>query len=192
MGLVQKVLVEKVWPDWEKAIEAEEGREGLLVFERWFVPPTTCSSTSAIRGTVATTSYSVLSSILSTKSASDLQSRSLEIVSSLLVKLNSAFNICEVYLTTLGIDEQSRTPAKVEGDSDEEEEDERIDPARLAAWDTSLRDMVGIPVRLANIWGTLSEKRGVRLADSLPNELGSEYVDSNSSGFRSTHFFCRL
>jgi len=168
-------LIEKVWPDWEKAVEAEEGTEGSLIFERWFIPPSTSSSNSKVTEKVALSSYSVLTSMLSAKSASNLQLRSLEIISSLLVKLNAVFNLSELYVTTLGDALKSKAPVIQDSDSDEEEEeDERIDPTSSAEWEQSLKDIVGVPVRIANAYGIVAEKRGLRAGTNLPIELDLE------------------
>ncbi|GAA6004804.1 hypothetical protein JCM11491_002237 [Sporobolomyces phaffii] len=179
LGLTQKVLIEKVWPDWEKAVEAEEGKNGKLVFERWFVPPSTSTSTCAINSKVAISSYAVLSSSLSTKSGSGLQRCSLEIVSSLLVQLNSSFNLSQLYVSTIGA---SRSRDSV---SDDEEEDEQIDPATLSAWDHSIKDLMGIPVRVANAWGAVSEKNGSRTGEGIPSELE---FDNYASSLTTSYF----
>lgn len=160
-----------MWPDWENAIKAEEGEEGLLVFERWFVPPID-GNTGDIASKVAPSSYAILSSLLSTKSASTLRPRSLEIISSLLVKLNASFNIRETYLSTLST--SLKPYVTISEDSDDE--DERIDPTILAVWDQSIKDLMGIPARVANAEGALSEKKGTRAGDTLPPELDLESV----------------
>ncbi|GAA5892867.1 Tel2p [Sporobolomyces salmoneus] len=175
LGFVQKILVEKVWPDWEKTVEAEEGTQGSLVFERWFIPPPVSTLTSTIGAKVAISSYAVLSSMLSTKTASTLQPRSLEIISDLLVKLQSAFNFSDVYNATLG----QATRAKIVEAENSDEEDEQIDPASLSAWEQSIRDLLGIPVRVANAWGSISEKRGTRIGASVPVELTNDSFESN-------------
>ncbi|GAA5880743.1 hypothetical protein JCM16303_004335 [Sporobolomyces ruberrimus] len=177
LGLVQKVLVEKVWPDWEKAVEAEEGTDGLLVFERWFVPPSTSSTSSTIAAEVAQSSYAILSAVLSGKSAPTLQTRSLEIVSSLLIKLNTSFNLSELYLSSLGTSPPSSVT--VTEDSDSEDEEDRIDPASLAMWEQSIKDLMGIPVRVANAWGLQSEKKGTRVGERIPAELEDENYSSS-------------
>jgi len=164
------VLIEKVWPDWENAIRSDNGEEGLLVLERWFVPPT-LNNTSDISSKVALSSYAILSSLLSTKSASTLRPRSLEIISSLLVKLNASFNIHESYLSTLAI--PSKPPVTISQNSDDEDDD-RIDPTILVVWEQSIKDLIGIPARVANAWGALSEKKGARVGTEMPTEMELE------------------
>jgi len=165
------VLIEKVWPDWENAIQAEQGEEGILVFERWFVRPAD-TNTGDIASKIAISSYAILSSLLSTKSASTLRPRSLEIISSLLVKLNASFNIRETYLSTLST--SLKPYVTISEDSDDE--DERIDPTILAVWDQSIKDLMGIPTRFANAWGVLSEQKGTRIGEDLPTALDLESV----------------
>ncbi|GAA5891676.1 hypothetical protein JCM5296_005508 [Sporobolomyces johnsonii] len=174
LGLVQKILVEQVWPDWESALQAEEGPAGVQVLERWFVPPsnhngasrTTSDDTSA---KVALSAYAVLSSLLSIKSASTLRPRSLEIVSQLLVELSSTFNIEEIYLSTVGSSPVRPPPA--EEDSDD---DDTVDPASLSLWEQSLRDLINVPARVANAWGAIREKQRLptgRVGEGVPAEL---------------------
>ncbi|GAA5900638.1 hypothetical protein JCM6882_000928 [Rhodosporidiobolus microsporus] len=180
LGFVQKVLIERVWPDWEAALEAEEGKAALAVFERWFVPPPcpapAFSSTSLDFGAeVALSAYSVLSSILSSKSTVDLRPRSLEIASQLLVSLSRSFSVQEMYLATVG---RPTTPASnAVSDEDDSDDEGGADPASLARWEEAMRNVVSIPTRVANAWGAMQEKQklpNARPGVGVPPELDLE------------------
>ncbi|GAA5918510.1 hypothetical protein JCM1841_003273 [Sporobolomyces salmonicolor] len=187
LGLVQKILVEQVWPDWESALQTEKGPAGVQVLERWFVPPSNHDGAPSIatQGTspkVALSAYAVLSSILSTKSASTLRPRSLEIVSQLLVKLSSAFNIAEIYLSVVG-----SSPARSPLAEDDSDDDETVDPASLSLWEQSLRDLLQVPTRVANAWGAMREKQRLptsRVGEGLPAELEiTPYVSALATSY---------
>ncbi|BGP38955.1 telomere binding protein [Rhodotorula kratochvilovae] len=170
LGLVQKILVERVWPDWETALEAEEGAPGLLLLERFFVPPTssfasTSTSTTSSGAEIALSAYAVLTSLLSSKSASTLPPRSIEVATDLLVKLSKRFNIEELYPATIG--------SNPSGSAAEEDED-HSDPAALSRFEQGLKHLVGVPVRAANAWGTMREKHKGRVRSELPPELDVE------------------
>ncbi|GAA6029657.1 hypothetical protein JCM8097_000988 [Rhodosporidiobolus ruineniae] len=168
LGLVQKVLVERVWPDWEAALEAEEGAGGPVVFERWFLPP---PASSSFGGEVALSAYSVLSALLSSKSTANLRPRSLEIASSLLARLSQSFNIEQVYFATL-----ANAPARMQEGSDDEDED-GADPASLARWELALKALVNVPTRVANALGAMQERQNVpagRAGEGVPAELELE------------------
>jgi telomere length regulation protein len=170
LGLVQKVLVEQVWPDWEAALEAEHGKVALLLFERYFIPPSDPTA-SPLGGEVALSAYAVLNTLLSAKAASTIQPRSLEIISSLLVKLSRDFDVERVYLTTLA---GANVPgADITDDADEEDE---ADPASLARWEQTLKDVLNVPTRVANAWGAQQQKAGGRGGSRVPPELEPEYV----------------
>lgn len=220
LGLVQQVLIdEKVWEDWEQAILMEEGRDGLVVLERWYIPPSASTTTteggrrfSENGGKIALSSYAVLSSLLSLQrrrtTTNDsprlpIQPRSLEIVSNLLVKLSKVFNIEEVYYHTLAytnppsssrsrssrlktnikprisssvkIEEVSNSSSDSSSEDSEDDETE-IDPNALMIWEQSIRDMIGIPTRVANAWGKMGEMRGgmMRKVEGLPKKLEVE------------------
>ncbi|KAJ8294457.1 DNA replication checkpoint protein tel2 [Rhodotorula toruloides] len=171
LGLVQKVLVEKVWPEWEGALVAEEGAAGLVVFERFFVPPptafaSTSSDASSNGAAVAISAYSVLSSVLSSKTVSALPPRSVEIALDLLAKLSSTFNIEELYLTTVG----SSGSGKNVDTAEPEEEGSFADPAAISRWETTQRVLLGVPTRAANAWGVMQGK-GKKVAREFPQEL---------------------
>ncbi|BGP23726.1 telomere binding protein [Rhodotorula toruloides] len=171
LGLVQKVLIEKVWPEWEIALEAEEGAAGLAVFERFFLPPPAAfASTSSNMGSagadIAISAYSVLSSVLSSKTIATLPSRSIEIALDLLARLSSSFNIEQLYLATIG---SSKLEKVVAGMRLEDEEDV-VDPAVAARWDITQRVLLSVPTRAANAWGAMLGK-GKKVANSFPQEL---------------------
>ncbi|GAA6060262.1 hypothetical protein JCM10212_003962 [Sporobolomyces blumeae] len=192
LGLVQKVLVETVWPDWERAVETELGSPGLAILERWFVPPepattqaptttttTTTSNPEGYASTVALSSYAVLTSLLSTKSARTLRPRSLEIASALLAILSERFNFDRVYFSTLayasrrsGVESAGeRQGATSDSEEDEEDTEETVDPASLSSWQQSVKDMMSIPARVANAWGALDEAQGAKIGQGIPLEL---------------------
>ncbi|GAA5985434.1 hypothetical protein JCM11641_000156 [Rhodosporidiobolus odoratus] len=178
LGFVQKVLVERVWPDWEGPLEADEGAEGIKVLERWFIPPLKAgslnrsddasSAASAAAAEVALSAYAVLSSLLSAKSAAGLRPRSLEIASQLLIRLSTDFGVEQVYLATLG------SPAKAALTSSGSDDEDSADPAFLARWDDTLKELLRLPTRVANAWGALHEKKKVPLHQpglGVPPEL---------------------
>lgn len=165
LALVQKVLIEKVWPDWETTLEAEEGTTALLVFERWFVPPPPSKdndSNSKYAGDVAISSYAILSSLLSIKrtTTSSIQPRSLEIITSLLVKLSQQFNLEQVYLAV------HSKPSEKNCNGNED-----------MTWEATWKDLRNVPTRVANAWGALEDgKVQGRIGDGVPLELEPLYV----------------
>ncbi|GAA5839496.1 hypothetical protein JCM11251_002741 [Rhodosporidiobolus azoricus] len=192
LGFVQKILIERVWPDWETALEAEEGKPALVVFERWFIPPPTVSacSTSTAQGfgaEVALSAYSVLSSLLSSKSSATFGHRALEMASQIIVHLSRSFNVEQVYMTTLS----KSTPVSTSGmiSEDDSDEDDGADPASLARWDEALKVMLGIPTRVANAWGVMQERQKLptaRPGAGIPPELDPEPYSANlTSSFTS-------
>ncbi|GJN89867.1 hypothetical protein Rhopal_002856-T1 [Rhodotorula paludigena] len=147
LGLVQKVLVERVWPDWEGALEADEGRAALAVFERFFLPASTIASSNAatnLANDVALSAYAVLSSLLSVKSAATLRPR-----------------VRQLYRATFCAADPASSGAAVD------DEDE-VDPASLSRWEHGLKDVLAVPTRVANAWGSSKEKH--RLGQ-IPAEL---------------------
>ncbi|BGO98415.1 telomere binding protein [Rhodotorula toruloides] len=178
LGLVQKVLVEKVWPEWEGALEAEEGAAGLVIFERFFVPPptafaSTSSDASSNGATVAISAYNVLSSVLSSKTVSTLPPRSVELALDLLAKLSSAFNVEELYMATVG---SSALEKNVDG-AEPEDEDSFADPAAVARWETTQRVLLGVPTRAANARGVMQGK-GKKVMREFPQELHLDFFAS--------------
>lgn len=178
LGLVQKILIEKVWPEWESALEAEEGAAGLAVFERFFVPPPSAfaSTSSNVRSTgadVAISAYAVLSTTTSGKTVAALPRRSVEIAVDLLAKLSTRFNIEELYLATLGAPKATTHVGRAEA----QDEDDVADPAAVARWETCQRLLLSVPTRAANAWGsTLSE--GQKIVAPFPQDLHPECVAS--------------
>ncbi|BGP31065.1 telomere binding protein [Rhodotorula toruloides] len=178
LGLVQKVLVEKVWPEWEGALEAEEGAASLVLFERFFVPPpaafaSTSSDASSNGATVAISAYNVLSSVLSSETVSTLPPRSVDVALDLFAKLSSAFNIEELYMATVGSSEAGK---QIDG-AETEDEDSFADPAAVARWETTQRVLLSVPTRAANAWGVMQGKRKM-VVRVFPQELRPDFFTS--------------
>lgn len=158
LGLVQKALVERVWPDWEAAVAAEEGDEAAkVILERWFVP---ASFEDPRHAEVALSAYAVLSSLLSSRATPPLQRRSLELVFSLLARLASAFSLKEAYVAILG------QPEEKNGLTNDSQAAER--------WERVVKDLLSLPTKVANAWGALADRAGVSMgnpSDGIPVEL---------------------
>ncbi|KPV77335.1 uncharacterized protein RHOBADRAFT_51210 [Rhodotorula graminis WP1] len=174
LGLVQKVLVERVWPEWEAALVADDSQPGHLVLERFFVPPassfaSTSSSSTSSGAEIALSAYAVLSSLLSAKSASTLPPRSIELATDLLAKLVRVFNVKDLYLSTIAASSRSA----VGSSGDEDENDERADPVAVARFDSSLRHLSSAPTRAANAWGVMREKEK---GAPFTSTFGSSYL----------------
>ena len=177
LGLVQKVLVERVWPEWEAALVADDGQPGQLVLERFFIPPasafaSTSSSPTSPGAEIALSSYAVLTSVLSAKSASTLPPRSIELATDLLAKLVHVFNVEDMYLSTIAA--SGRSAVGPSGSVSEDEDDERADPAAVARFDSSLRHLSGVPTRAANAWGVMRNKQKGPAGPDLPTDLETE------------------
>ncbi|GAA6056593.1 hypothetical protein JCM3770_006657 [Rhodotorula araucariae] len=173
LSLVQKVLLERVWPDWQAALEAEERPTGLLVFERFFVPPassfaSTSTSTTSSGADIAMSAYTVLTALLSYKSASTLPPASIEVATDLLVKLSQRFNVEQLYLATIG---SKSTASAAVGSLDDEDD---ADPAAVSRFEQGLKYLTGVPHRAANAWGVMKEKHNGRVAVAFPPELDIE------------------
>ncbi|GAA6014659.1 hypothetical protein JCM10207_006893 [Rhodosporidiobolus poonsookiae] len=183
LGLVQKVLVERVWPDWQAAFEAEEGKAALIVLERWFVPPTEQLEAGVeLASEVALSAYSVLSSLLSGKAA-QLQPRSLEIACDLLATLSTHFCVEQVYCAIFS----SQPSGETQTDGADSDDEHGTDPASVARWERTLKDLVNIPTRVANAWGGMQENQKVpvgRPGARIPAALAFEpYMLSLASSF---------
>ncbi|ORY83468.1 telomere length regulation protein-domain-containing protein [Leucosporidium creatinivorum] len=168
LGLVQKALVERVWPDWEAAVAAEEGDEvAKVVFERWFMP---ASFEDPKHAEVALSAYAVLSSLLSSRATPPLQRRSLELAFALLARLASAFSLKEAYVAILGQSKEKN------GRSNDSQAAER--------WERVVKDLLSLPTKVANAWGALADRAGVpmdRPSEGIPEELDWSAYESGLS-----------
>ncbi|GAA5894007.1 hypothetical protein JCM8208_001306 [Rhodotorula glutinis] len=181
LGLVQKILVERVWPEWEAALVADDGQPGQLVLERFFVPPassfaSTSSSPTSAGAEIALSAYAVLTSVLSAKSASTLPPRSIELATDLLAKLAHVFNVEDLYLSTIAV--CGRLALGPSGSASEDDDDERADPAAVARFDSSLRHLSGVPTRAANAWGVMRDKQKGCAGPEFPTDLDPEPFSS--------------
>lgn len=156
LGLVQKVLVETIWPDWEHALEGEE--EGLVdvVLRRWFVPPTaTTPEQQELAVEVALSSYAVITSVLSRRTTPLLTSV-LTIISSLIADLSTSYNLAPLYLALFPTITAAINP--------------REQSKAVARWDATLKDVFAVPAKVANAWGALSS------VQSIPTSLTDSCV----------------
>lgn len=151
LGLVQKLLVVRVWPDWEATVAAEEGGEvARIVFERWFVPP---SFEATEHQEIALSAYAVLISLLSPRTTPPLPPKSLELISSLLARLASAFSLEQVFSATVSKSDDAQT---------------------MDRWERTVKDLLVLPTKVANAWGALAERMAIplgRVGASIPQEL---------------------
>lgn len=152
----------------------------MLVLERYFVPPepafaSTSTSTTSAGAEIAMSAYAVLTSVLSSKSASTLPPRSIELATELLSKLARVFNLEELYLATIATSASDAANA-----GDDEDEDDHADPAAVSRFDDCLRHLAGVPTRAANAWGVMQGKQKGRAGPALPAELDVECVSSPS------------
>lgn len=156
LGLVQKLLVEKIWPDWEHALEEEE--EGLvdIVFRRWYVPPLAGTrGQQELAVEVALSAYAVLTSLLSRRTT-PLHTSVLTIISSLLADLSTSYSLAPLYLALFPV---TSTPR-----------DSREESKAVARWESMLKDIFAVPAKVANAFGALS------LLHSIPTPLTDPYV----------------
>lgn len=153
LGMVQLALVEKVWPDWGQTLSSSEEQDLVdIVLERWFIPPR--STDSGVRGPIIRSSYAVLSSLLSRRKEKELHQTVLDLVTSLLVKLSTEYSLEDVYLSIFTVAQP----------------DSREEGKAVAHWEGALKDVLAIPVKVANVWGARGRIRDV------PVELLDSYV----------------
>ena len=175
IGLVQKALVERTWPDWEQAVVAQHGPAGVAVFERYYVPPP-----SGVEGVlsvnaaeIAISAIGVLSSFLAVKTASQLHPRALQLVLDLLAKLSGRFSLEQLYFATIG--RSSSRQGGPRGETGPEE----ADPLEMARWEATLRDILSVPFKAANAAGAASADGPLRISNALrnlPPALDSRFV----------------
>lgn len=163
LGLVQKVLVETVWPDWEEALKAEDESGGIIevVFERWFVPvihENPSEEDSVLWTDIAISAYATLTSLLSQKAT--LRPYSLSIITELLRKLSQHYNLDKIYHGIFHL-------------SVGEEEDERTLAKATLRWELVLKDIYSLPTRVGNAWGRLAEAQPTKynLREVIPVDL---------------------
>lgn len=163
LGLVQKVLVETVWPDWEEALKAEDESGGIVevVFERWFIPifrEEESTENTILWTDIAISAYATLTSLLSQKAT--LRPQSLSIITELLRKLSQQYSLDKIYLGIFSL-------------SGGEQEDERALAKVTLRWELILKDLYSLPTRVANAWGRLAEAQPSKynLREVIPGEL---------------------
>lgn len=173
LGLVQKILIESVWSDWEVVLSSEEEDTDLVevLFERWFIPllPEEVGQDRDLAIEIAISSYAILNSLLLQPRSSSklLRKESLIIITRLLSKLTSIYTIDILYPTVF-----QSTSSNEEGDEVEEEEERSITKAS-AKWDLLFKDIYTIPAKISNAWGRIweSQPSSINLAEMIPTSL---------------------
>ena len=121
------------------------------------MPSPTTSTPKLVHVGVALSAYSVLNSLLSPRLTAPLPSRSLEIISDLLVKLSSRFGLEQAYLGVFG--------------AGGGKEDGRQD---MEPWERTVKELVAVPTKVANAWGARAAAQAVpqgRVGEGVPREL---------------------
>ncbi|SCV73705.1 BQ2448_6135 [Microbotryum intermedium] len=155
LALVQKVLLERTWPDWEHALSIELEDSGLTarLFSSWFVPDLDKES-SSFSDQIALSALQVLCSCLSTKRAQSVQRplspRSIELVVDLLSEWVDKFSLERVYRIIFAEDEMIQI--------------------REDRWERILKYWFGMPVLVANRMGELSAGKGA-VGQNVPPSL---------------------
>lgn len=145
IGLVQKVLIAKVWPDWSHALTAELGPErARRIIDRWFVPP---SCVKMEHATIAASALSVLRSLLSTSLNPPLSPPALEITLERLARLSGVYTIQTAYQAIFS---SNSSPA----------EGIRADAGADAQWRMTVNDFMSLPTRVANAVGLAASVQG--------------------------------
>lgn len=141
IGLVQKVMITQVWPDWGHALAAELGpARARLVFERWFVPPSCANSAHA---EVAISALSTLQSLLSSSNKPPLSLTAFELAVDLLARLTRVLTLKDAYMSIF----ERKSNVQVTA----------IDPASAKfRWQTVVKDFINLPTRVANAAGSAS------------------------------------
>lgn len=181
IGLVQKVLIERTWPDWEQAVVAQLGPASVAVFERYFVPPPSgaVGDLSVNAAEVAISAIGVLSSFLAVKTASQLHPRALQLVLDLLAQLSSRFSLEQLYFATIGRSSSSSSSKQGGPRGEAGPEEEEADPLEMARWEATLRDILAVPFKAANAAGAVSADEPLRVSNALrnlPPALDSRFV----------------
>lgn len=171
LGLVQKLILERVWPDWHRALALPQ------LWDRYFVPPppqtalapAAAAVAAAAADEIALSAYGVLTSYLASSASSGRQRRppdALQFALDLLAKLSDRFSIEHLYYATLA----RGTSAGDQADPD---------PLAVARWDATVNDMLAIPDRAANAAAAVSSS--VHSSDArtavrnLPRALDPRY-----------------
>lgn len=157
LGLVQKALIERVWPDWSAALAAELGEDqGRIVLERFFVP---VNVTTGLHADVALSAQSVLLSLLASKTTPSLPPRSLEISFNLLARLGALLDFDSTYTSVFGTGPTEADLANA---------------TRTTRWQQIVKDFASLPTRVANAAGAAPPNRVHpidRRSLSIPAEL---------------------
>lgn len=156
LGFVQKVIIEKVWHDWEKEMDKEEMGLSQVVLTRFIVPPTLSdreedsaaeTESRQIRTDIALSSYSILLSLLSRRSTSSpLHPSTLQFISKSLEQLSASYGVKEVFI---GIFFSSNG-----------QEREKSLVIQLNRWETALKLLTSVPAKVANAFGAMSATMG--------------------------------
>ncbi|KAK4690560.1 hypothetical protein P7C70_g9552, partial [Phenoliferia sp. Uapishka_3] len=136
LSLIQSTIITHLYLTWQSQLSSSHHP---LLLKHFFIPPTT--STFATQ--IAISSYSTLNSLLSHSSPTSKSTTggtplthapTLELVADLLAELTAVYNVNEIYQQIyIG-----------------EEEDERKEEMKDQIWERTLKDLVGVPTKVAN------------------------------------------
>ncbi|GAA5874898.1 hypothetical protein JCM3774_006563 [Rhodotorula dairenensis] len=153
IGLVQSAILERVWPDWHRALSSAQA---AVVCERYFVPPPDApapapadkAAAAEAADEIALSAYRVLSSYLSPSSRRRLPPHALSFVLDLVAKLSDRFSVEHLYYATI----RRRRPGAGSSlaDDADPDADADADPVQVQRWEFTLKDMLAIPDRAAN------------------------------------------
>ncbi|KAK4051669.1 telomere binding protein [Microbotryomycetes sp. JL221] len=188
LALVQRVIVERVWPDWSTALDDHD--KSLLT--RWFCPPSEiANSEDDVVGHVAISAWSVLATTLSTSDKLQrsnqtlegghdhkrrLTRESVELSFNMLMTLSNRFSLNGAYSTIF------RAPLADSGKGKGKTTDTIIE---YEQWQQFVKTMVSIPTRAANAWGVLQEASGLtggNLMRDMPKELELDMFVESMTG----------
>lgn len=182
IGFVQKVIVEKVWIDWESELERTEVGLSEIILGRLIVPPvyddhydldgydmegsTSPYDRRQIWTEIASSSYAVLLDLISRRSnptAPALHPSALLFITKSLDRLSRSFTLREEYFGTFGTFCAATTNA-----------DARSNVLSLNQWETRIKRLMSVPTKVANACGVAATARGDgRVAMDVPFALST-------------------
>ncbi|SDA01901.1 BZ3500_MvSof-1268-A1-R1_Chr10-2g02997 [Microbotryum saponariae] len=164
LALVQRVILERIWPDWEHALSTElQGSpiSARQLLSSWFIPDPNLANTdaSSLSNEIALSALQVLCSCLSTHKSSPPQSplhpRSIHLV----------VRILSEWVTQFSLERTYRIIFAGEGVSMQVREDR---------WERILKTLMGMPILVANRMGELTVGKRT-LGQNVPQNLHLSY-----------------
>lgn len=160
LGFLQKLILEKLWLDWFRVLEAEEVGLGEIILGRFILPISMAERGDAVE--IAISSFTVLGVLLSNKGGEAAKNPELlSLMSEKAMKLVEAYSIKEIFLhlfspTSNGV---TAAPKNELNGTQITREDQMLNGIREERWESIVRNLATLPTRLANCIGIFNEDK---------------------------------